>query len=401
MISTALPLSGLTIIEIGTSVAAPFGAYVLADLGAEVIKIERPPGGDDARLWGPPFVDGSSPMFHAINRNKRSVVVDLKDPGQLQSLKDLIFSRVDVVLQNMRPGVVECYEMDAKSLRKKKPALIYCNLSAFGASGPMRAKPGYDPLMQAAGGIMSVTGVEGDDPIRVGPSIVDQGAGMWAVIGILAALHRRQLTGEGCEIGTSLYETAVSWVGLQIATYYASGKIPARMGSENAGIAPYKAFEAQGGWLVIAAGNDGLFCRLADALGHPEWPSDPEFRTNPDRVRNRERLNRLISDVVASAPREVLLAKLDAAGVPCAPVLTIDQVVLQPQTVAVGMLQETPGAALPLVGLPLEFDGVRPPLRTPPPTLGQDNNMLMQPGRQRDARHDQASDPAYASGRDD
>jgi crotonobetainyl-CoA:carnitine CoA-transferase CaiB-like acyl-CoA transferase len=377
MTSPALPLAGLTVVELGSSIAAPFGASVLADLGADIIKIERPPTGDDARLWGPPFVGGSSPMFQAVNRNKRSVAIDLKNAEQLQSLKDFIETSVDIVLQNMRPGVVESYNIDAKSLRAVKPSLIYCNLSAYGATGPLRAKPGYDPLMQAAAGIMSVTGTEGQEPIRVGPSIVDQGAGMWAVIGILAALRRRHATGEGCEIDTSLYETAINWVGLHVATHFASGKTPIRMGSENAGIAPYKAFEAEDGWLVIAAGNDGLFLRLAEALGRPEWTADPDFRTNADRVRNRARLNALISVVVAGAARGTWLAKLDAAGVPCAPVLSIDQVVAQPQTRAVGMLQEVPGGAFPLVGLPLSFDGVRPPLRSPAPALGQDSAILL------------------------
>jgi crotonobetainyl-CoA:carnitine CoA-transferase CaiB-like acyl-CoA transferase len=376
MTSPALPLASLTVVELGTSIAAPFGASVLADLGADLIKIERPPTGDDARLWGPPFVGGSSPMFQAVNRNKRSVAIDLKNAEQLQSLKDFIGTSVDIVLQNMRPGVVESYGIDAKSLRSVKPSLIYCNLSAYGATGPLRAKPGYDPLMQAAAGIMSVTGTEGQEPIRVGPSIVDQGSGMWAVIGILAALQRRHATGEGCEIDTSLYETAVNWVGLHVATHFASGKTPIRMGSENAGIAPYKAFEAEDGWLVIAAGNDGLFLRLAEALGRPEWTTDPDFRTNPDRVRNRARLNALISVVVARAARGTWLAKLDAAGVPCAPVLSIDQVVTQPQTRAIGILQEAPGGAFPLVGLPLAFDGARPQLRSPAPALGQDSAIL-------------------------
>lgn len=373
----SLPLQTLTVVEIGTSVAAPFGANVLADLGARVIKVERPPWGDDARRWGPPFVDESSPIFHAINRNKRSVALDLKDAAQCRALREFIVEQADIVLQNLRPGVVESYGLDAKSLRAAKPSLIYCNLTAYGASGPQQKKPGYDPLMQAAGGIMSVTGAEGHEPARVGPSIVDQGAGMWAVIGILAALHRRSLTGEGCEVATSLYETAVNWVGMHLATHLVTGQVPRRMGSENAGIAPYKAFAAQDGWLVIAAGNDALFRQLAVALGHPEWPENPAFCSNPSRVSNRERLNRLITDVVAGDRRERWLATLDAAGVPCAPVLTLDQVVAHPQTVATRMLQPVPGADFALVGLPLEFDGERPPLRLPPPKLGQDTATIL------------------------
>jgi crotonobetainyl-CoA:carnitine CoA-transferase CaiB-like acyl-CoA transferase len=374
---SALPLSGLFVVELGTSIAVPFGAFVLADLGAEVLKIERPGTGDDARLWGPPFFEGASPMFRAINRNKQSAAVDLKDKQQCEVLSRLIIERADVVMQNMRPGVVESCGLDAKTLRREKPSLIYCNLSAYGAVGPLRDKPGYDPLMQACGGIMSVTGDVGRDPVRVGPSIVDQGAGMWAVIGILAALNRLHQTGEGCEIGGSLYETAVSWCGMHIATYNTTGKLPQPMGTENFGIAPYKAYHAQDGWLVIAAGNDALFQRLARALGKLEWPDDPAFCTNAARVANRERLNREIGEVVATAKRADWQVKLDAAGVPAAPLQTLDEVVTHPQTVAVGMLQQAPGDHPALVGLPLQFDGVRPPLRSLPPELGAQTDRVL------------------------
>jgi crotonobetainyl-CoA:carnitine CoA-transferase CaiB-like acyl-CoA transferase len=377
--SAALPLSGLFVVELGTSIAAPFGAHVLADLGAEVLKIERPGTGDDARLWGPPFFKGASPMFRAINRNKQSAAIDLKGQPQCQALRDLIVERADVVIQNLRPGVVESCGLDAGALRDRKPSLIYCNLSAYGAGGPWRDKPGYDPLMQACGGIMSMTGDAGRDPVRVGPSIVDQGAGMWAVIGILAALHRRNLTGEGCEIGGSLYETAVSWVGMAIATYNATGKVPKPMGTENFGIAPYKAYRAADGWLVIAAGNDALFQRLARALDRPEWLSDPEFRDNPERVQHRERLNRLIAEIIVTAPRAAWLKKLDAAQVPAAPLQTLDEVVAHPQTAAVGMIQAAPGDHPALVGLPLQFDGVRPPLRALPPDLGAQTERVLGP----------------------
>jgi crotonobetainyl-CoA:carnitine CoA-transferase CaiB-like acyl-CoA transferase len=375
--SSALPLSGLFVVELGTSIAVPFGAFVLADLGAEVLKIERPGKGDDARSWGPPFFQGASPMFRAINRNKQSAMVDLKDKRQSEALRALIVERADIVLQNLRPGVVESCGLDAKSLRREKPTLIYCNLSAYGASGPLRDKPGYDPLMQACGGIMSVTGDAGRDPVRVGPSIVDQGAGMWAVIGILAALNRRHQTGEGCEIGGSLYETAVSWCGMHIATYNTTGKLPQPMGTENFGIAPYKAYQAQDGWLVIAAGNDALFARLAPALGKPEWADDPEFRSNSERVKHRERLNRLIGDVIATDRREAWRAKLDAAGVPAAPLQTLDEVVAHPQTIAVEMVQKAPGDHPALVGLPLQFDGMRPPLRALPPELGAQTDRVL------------------------
>ncbi len=380
------PLRGLVALELGTSVAAPIGTQILAELGAEVIKVENPKGGDDARLWGPPFLHGSSPTFHAINRNKKSAAIDLKDAEQLAALRRFMIERVDIVLQNLRPGLVESYGIDAKSLRAEKPSLIYCNLAAYGSSGPMAMKPGYDPLMQAFGGIMSITGLPDAEPVRVAPAIVDQGAAMWSAIGILAALYRRVQTGEGCEIGTSLYETALGWVPPQMATYHASGKLPRKMGTENFGIAPYKAYRsADGGWVVIAAGNDNLFRRCAAALGHPEWPDEARFRTNPDRVANRDALNALVTDIVATAPAATWLEKLDAAGVPCAPLLTLDQIATHPQFAAVGMSQTHPDSDIPLLGIPLQFDGVRPPLRNPAPGLGQHTDEILGPRKDRAA----------------
>ena len=370
MTSSALPLSGLLVVELGTSVAAPFGGHVLADLGAEVIKIERPVTGDDARRWGPPFVDGAAPVFHAINRNKQSAAIDLKDQQQVEALRRLILDRADIVLQNMRPGVVARCGLDAKSLRAERPSLIYCNLSAYGADGPLRDKAGYDPLMQACGGIMSVTGHPDQEPVRVGPSIVDEAAGMWAVIGILAARKRRHRTGAGSEVDTSRFETAVGWCGLHVATYGATGKVPRPMGTENIGYVPSKAYRASDGWIVIAAGNETLWRQFAQALGHPEWLDDPDFRTNTDRLRNRERCNRVFAAVIATDHRAAWHARLESAGVPSAPLLTIDEVIAHPQTVAVEMVQHAPDGPLPLVGLPLQFDGVRPPLRSLPPKLG-------------------------------
>jgi len=371
------PLAGLVAVELGTSVAGPTGTQILAELGVEVIKIENPNGGDDARLWGPPFVNGSSPTFHAINRNKKSAAIDLKNENERAALRAFIIDRADIVLQNLRPGLVEHYGLDAKSLRAEKPSLVYCNLAAFGSSGPLAKNPGYDPLMQAFGGIMSITGREGEEPVRVGPSVIDQGAAMWSAIGVLAALYRRKETGEGCEVGTSLYETSLSWITAQFCTYFASGKLPRRMGTENFGIAPYKAYQALDGWIVIAAGNNNLFQRLAGALGHPEWVNDPQMLTNPDRVTHRERLNALIADEIIKEPMDSWIDKLGAAGVPCAPVLTFDKIAAHPQFEATGMRQQHPDSPIPLMGIPLQFDGERPPLRNVSPALGNATNDIL------------------------
>lgn len=372
----ALPLQGLVVVEFSTSVAGPFAGQVLADLGAVVFKVERPDGGDDARHWGPPFVDGVAPVFQTLNRNKHSLAVNLKDKRERAALAAFIRDRADIVVQNLRPGLMETFGLDADSLRADKPGLIYCNMTAFGPVGPKRMQPGYDPLMQACAGIMSTTGNEGHEPVRVGPSLVDQGSGMWAVIGIMAALIERGRSGQGATVDTSLYETAVGWLPAQIATYLASGKVPGRIGTENAGIAPYKAFQAQGGWLVIAAGNNGLFTRLTGVLGRPEWAQDPRFASNPARVENRVVLNALIQDVIAPGDRDDWLAALEQAGVPAAPVLALDETLADPQFAALGILQEVPGSDSRLVGLPLHFDGARPALRSGPPAVGDRTDIL-------------------------
>ncbi|MFV0244344.1 MAG: CaiB/BaiF CoA transferase family protein [Qingshengfaniella sp.] len=371
------PLDGLTVVEFSTSVAAPFAGHVLADLGARVIKVENPEGGDDARRWGPPFdASGTSPVFAAFNRNKRSITVDLKDDDQRARLRRFILKRADIVIQNMRPGLLARFGLDAASLRAEAPRLICADIHAYGASGPKRMQPGYDPLMQACSGIMSVTGHPGRDPVRVGPSLVDQGSGMWLVIGILAALRTRDATGLGGIVDTSLYETALGWLPAQLATYRLTGRAPGRIGSENAGIAPYKAFEAADGWLVIAAGNDNLFARLAGVLSRPDLPDLPDYASNPKRVENRAALNALIAAILPSETRETWLARLAEAGVPAAPVLTLDEVVEDPQFAATGMLQTDPAATVELVGVPLRFDGARPALRHPAPHLGEANDIL-------------------------
>jgi crotonobetainyl-CoA:carnitine CoA-transferase CaiB-like acyl-CoA transferase len=371
-----LPLESLVVIELGHSVAAPVAGLILAELGATVLKVENPEGGDDARNWGPPFLHGAAGMFQAINRSKLSVAIDLKSDAERATLTRYIVENADIVVQNMRPGLIERYGLDAASLRKLKPSLIYCNMTAFGASGPMKGAPGYDPLLQAFGGLMSVTGHEGAEPVRTGPSIIDQGAGMWAVIGILAALLKRKETGEGCEVATSLFETALSWMCMATAAYIASGNVPKRVGSENGGMAPYKAYQASDGWVVIAAANDNLFRRFAKAVGHPEWPEIPDFSSNSNRVRNRERVNAMVADVIRTKPRQHWIDAFAVASVPCAPLQSLDEVLNHPQTAAVGMLQTSSDGKFSLMGLPLQFDGERPAFRKNPPELAEDNGLL-------------------------
>ncbi len=370
-----LPLAGHVVIELGHSVAAPFAGQILADLGAQVIKIEKP-AGDDARHWGPPFVDGASATFQALNRGKGSLVLDLRDASQLESLQRLIDERADVVLQNMRPGQVERLGLDAATLRARKPALVYCNLGAFGSPGPLSARPGYDPLMQAFSGIMSVVGEPGGDPVRVGPSIVDMGSGMWAALGIVSLLLRRRDGGIGGVVDVSLFETAASWMTMYAAQYLAGGKLPAKNGSGQAGIVPYRAYRTRDGHLVVAAGNNQLFGRLSELLGHPQWPQDERFRDNPRRVEHAALLDAMIQDVLERDGNAAWIERFDAAGIPCAPVQHVGDMLQHPQTGALGLLQQPPGSSVPLVGLPMRLDGARPRPRNASPALGDLNPQM-------------------------
>lgn len=369
------PFAGLVVIELGNSVAAPFAGQILGELGARVIKIEKSDG-DDARRWGPPFWEGASPFFQALNRNKKSVVCDLRDPQQIDELKQYICEHADIVIQNLRPGHVEKLGLDAASLMARQPRLIYCNLGAFGKVGPLKDRPGYDPLMQAFGGIMSTTGEPGRPAVRVGASIVDMGTGMWGIIGILTALLERQQSGLGKVIDVSLYETATTWVSLLAAQYLSNGEVAAKQGSGASGIVPYKGYMTSDGELVIAAGSDALFKALSTTVGKPEWATDPRFIDNPRRVENQTELYAMLDTIIATQPTNHWVERLEAAGVPCAPVNNLAQMVAHPQTQALGLMQDVPGTGMRFVGLPISFDGIRPKPYAAPPKLGEHNELI-------------------------
>jgi crotonobetainyl-CoA:carnitine CoA-transferase CaiB-like acyl-CoA transferase len=375
---SAKPLAGITVVEIGHSVAAPYAGLILSELGAEVIKVENPKGGDYARGWGPPFWNGTASAFHGLNRGKSGITVNFSDPEEAGRLRRLILDRADAVIQNLRAGVMQGYGLGAAELTAQKPSLIYCDLGAFGESGPMSSKPGYDPLMQAFAGIMSVTGEGGDrPPVRVGVSIVDMGSGMWATIGILAALFERTRTGRGGAVATSLYETALAWMTVPLAGYAANGEVRRPHGSGTAEIAPYQCFPTRGGWLMIAAGNDNLYRRLCTTLGRPELGEDARFLTNGDRVVNRGVLVPMIEEITRTWDIEELMAALDKAGIPNAPLQNVAQVTDHPQTQAVGILQKGPEGALATVGLPLAFDGERSSYERAAPELGEHNEAVL------------------------
>src|SRR6476661_9992542 len=375
--SSPKPLSDLVVIEIGHSIAAPYAGMILGELGAEVIKVENPKGGDSCRGWGPPFLEGAATCFHAVNRAKGGITIDLADPDDVARLRALILERADVVLHNLKFGALDRYGLGGTDLTTAKPGLVFCNLGAFGATGPLRDRPGYDPMMQAYSGLMSLLGEDGRPPVRVTASIIDMGAAMWAVIGTLAALRERDRTGKGGIVDTSLLETGLGWMTIMLAAYMSNRELPQRQGSGVDMIVPYQAFAASDGYMMVAAGNDNLFRRLCAALDRPGLAEDPRFRTNGDRVVHRAELVPILSEIFAARPRAEWAKLLEAAGIPNGPIHTLDQVVADAQTRALGMIQKQPGGDLELVGLPLSFDGARPPFTRAAPMLGEDNETVL------------------------
>jgi crotonobetainyl-CoA:carnitine CoA-transferase CaiB-like acyl-CoA transferase len=368
------PLSGTKVLEIGHSIAAPFAGMILADLGAEVVKLENPNKGDHTRGWGPPFARGDATAFHAVNRNKKSITVDLNSREEVARLHNCIQRDFDVVLHNLKAGAMERHGLGEQQLLADKPTLVYCNIHAFGKCGPLSHLPGYDPLMQAFSGMMSIMGEEGRAPVRVGVSIVDMATGMWAAIAILAALRQRDRHGTGHAIDTSLLETALTWMNIPFASYFENGVEPSRQGSGLQGIVPYQAFRAADDYMMIAAGNDGLFRRLCGAIDQKQLADDPAFATNAARVTNRDTLVPLLEKIFATLPRDYWLARIRQAGVPCGPIQTVQQVTSHPQVTALGIIQTAPQTGITTVGMPFSIDGVRPPLETSAPALGDYND---------------------------
>ena len=368
-----LPLEGIVVADLTQNVAGPFCTQVLGDMGAEVIKVERPGRGDDARAWAPPWWGDESATFLALNRNKRSLALDLKHDAGITVLKRLV-ARADVFVQSLRAGVVQSLGLDFAGASALNPRLVYCSITAFGTRGPLADRPGYDPLMQAYSGLMSINGHPGGEPARVGTSIVDMGTGMWAALGIVAALRQRDATGRGIEVTTALFETALTWVSYHAMGWFASGEVPEPQGSGTAMIVPYQAFPAADGYVMIAAGSDALFARLAEALGAPGLARDPRFFDNPSRVTNRAAIVEEISRLTSSRKAADLLDALRVAGVPSAPILRVDQVMEEPQTRESGMLVSAPHPRHPgyrSVALPIQWNGARPGVRRVPPRLGE------------------------------
>ena len=351
-------LDGVRVVDVTSSLAGPTCAQLLATLGADVLKIE-PPGGDHARAWGPPFVDGQGAMFLSANAGKRSRTLDLSTGEGRDELLRLA-DEAQVFVQSLRPGAAEARGFGSDALRARNPGLVYCSIGAYGSSGPLRDRPGYDPLLQAASGIMSLTGDPDGPPVRVGASLIDLTTGLWAAFGIVSALMR----GGGATVEVSLYETALWLLSAQLVGFLGTGEVPQRAGTAFPQIAPYQAFATGDGELMVVAGNDRLFRALCDVLG---LDHDERFATNPQRVALRAELAALIEERTCTWTTDALLDALVAAGIPASPVLDVGEAAAHEQTRALGILQQLGGFTA--VAQPVSFDGQRLLHRTPPPAL--------------------------------
>jgi crotonobetainyl-CoA:carnitine CoA-transferase CaiB-like acyl-CoA transferase len=369
-----LPLTGYTIVEMGSALAGPYCGRILADMGARVIKVELPGTGDSARSWGSAIHNGAGASFLAVNKEKESLVVDFTNADDVASLRALIAEQADAVLQNLRPGVVEKVGLGADDCRTLNSALIYCNISAFGTKGPLAKAAGYEALLQAFSGIMDLTGNADGPPARVGFSVNDLGTAMWAAIGILSALLNRSNTGEGCVVDASIFDTAMAWQTINVAQLNSDGPRPQRTGLKGPLLAPNRAYACSDGLLMLTIGTDKQFVKLCKVLDCSELTSDERFARNKARVINDDALHGLLEARLLTDTRHNWWRQLREVAVPAAPIQTLEEAVAHEHTQASGILQQAPDAAPTLVGLPLSFDGERPAYRKSAPALGEGRN---------------------------
>ena len=373
-----VPLSDISVCDNTQNLAGPFCSQVLGDLGANVIKVE-PPGGDPARAWGPPFWGGDGTLFLAANRNKRSLVVNLKR-GEGRRILLALAARSDVFLESSRPGVAERLGFDYEAIRSVRDDVIYLSLKAFGDRGPMAEMPGYEPLLQAFSGMMSVTGHPDGLPARAGGSVVDFGTAIWSALGVVTALRERDRTGRGARIDTALLDTAVGWISYLLMGYVASGEVPGRMGTALGAIVPYQAFATGDGQVMILCGTDAIFARCCEALGVSQLASDPRFRTNAARVRNRNALLAELEPRIRALDTSSAVELMRSCSVPCSPIQDVSEVVGHPQVQAVGIFPEVKGArreGYRDVALPLRIDGSRPRGTVPVPRPGEHTREIL------------------------
>ena len=369
-------LQGVRVLDLSRVLAGPWAGQMLADYGADVIKVERPGSGDDTRAWGPPWWDDGeqrvAAYFLCANRGKRSVAIDLASPEGSARVRELA-READILIENYKVGQLAKYGLDAASLQALNPGLIYCSITGYGQDGPLAHKAGYDFAIQAEAGLMSITGERGGEPQKVGVAVTDLMTGVYAVTAILAALHERQRSGRGRVIDASLFDVQVAMLANQASNQLVGQSRPTRMGNAHPNIVPYQVFPTRDGHMVLAVGNDGQFERFCAAAGHPEVAQDERYRSNPARVAHRAELVPLIASWTAGRSTAEWSGLLDRAAVPCAPILDVEQVMEHPHVAARGMrLESADGAAPPMIANPMRFDGQRPTAPLPPPALGSD-----------------------------
>jgi len=370
------PLDGITVLDLTRVLSGPYCTMLLADMGARVIKVEQPHKGDDTRAWGPPFLEGESAYFLSINRNKESVTLDFKH-REGRALLEQLLGRADVLVENFRPGTLTRLGLDYETLSKDYPRLIYCSISGFGHTGPRWKQPGYDAIMQAEGGLMSITGTADGPPVRLGVAIVDIVSGMFAAYGIAMALLARERTGKGQEVDLAMLDATVALLTYQAGNFFASGKVPARLGNRHPSIVPYETFTASDGDFVLAVGNDDqwrTFCHVAELV------DDGRFATNRQRVSGYDSLRPFVAERLKERPRQHWIDTLTAAGVPCGSVRTFDELFADPQIDAremIAMVEHATIGPLKALGVPVKLSETPGAIRTPPPTLGQHTDAIL------------------------
>jgi len=375
------PLAGLRVLELARILAGPWAGQMLADLGADVIKVERKGPGDDTRAWGPPFVEGTdgkhigSAYFHAANRGKRSIEVDF-DSDEGRRIIHKLAARSDALIENFKVGGLAKFGLDYKSLAPECPRLIYCSVTGFGQDGPYAKRAGYDLMAQGMGGMMDLTGMADGPPTRVGVAISDIFTGCYAVVGILAALAQREKTGKGCYVDTALVDSTVGVLANQALNYLVSGEIPKRIGNSHPNIVPYQEFPVADGHVIVATGNDNQYIKFCNVIGGPELAQNPAYKDNIGRLRNRDELVGKLSALTAKMKRDNLLAKLEAQGVPAGPINNLEQVFNDAQVKYRGMKLDLPSKAakagtIPGVRTPIVIDGWRAASERPSPLLGE------------------------------
>jgi crotonobetainyl-CoA:carnitine CoA-transferase CaiB-like acyl-CoA transferase len=371
-------LAGITVLEICNVAAGPFCGMLLADMGADVIKVENPEGGDTLRSW-PPISDGYSENFASLNRNKKSVTLNLKDPADLALARELA-QTVDVLIENNRPGVMDRLGLGYAQLREANPKLVYCSISAYGQSGPRSQEGGFDLTIQAMSGIMSVTGEAGGEPVKCGVPVADFSAGLYGAFAIASALRAAQASGQGTHIDVPMLGATLGIAALQTSEFFGSGKDPVKLGSAHPRNAPYQAFRCQGGYFGMAAGNQALWKAVCATVGREDLLADPRFTDTSARARNQTALRDILEAIFASEDAQTWLSRFRAAGVPCAPINTYSEVLADPQVEHMGWVQpvELPnGVQTRTFGLPVRFDGQTTALRLRPPALGEHNDEVL------------------------